>query len=105
MSMILILTTTADRAQADMLADGLVRERLAACVQILPQMTSVYYWEGDVQRDEEHLLLIKTLREKYDEVEAFIIANHSYDVPEIAAVETARVSEKYRAWLEGYVRG
>ncbi len=102
--MFIVLTAVPDLALADTLADGLVRERLAACVQILPKMTSVYFWEGEVQKDEEHLLLIKTSREKYDEVEAFIIANHSYDVPEIVAVETVRVSEKYRAWLEGYVR-
>ena len=70
--MIIILTTVPDRALANTLASKLVEERLAACVQILPQMTSVYYWDGEVQRDEEHLLLIKTQEDKYTEIEDFI---------------------------------
>ncbi len=88
-----------------MLADRLVHERLAACVQILPQMTSVYFWEGEVRRDEEHLLLIKTSAEKYDELENFIQANHTYDAPEIVAVEVEKASPKYLQWLENYVKG
>ena len=103
--MIVILTTVPDRALANTLADGLVREKLAACVQILPQMTSVYFWEGEVQRDEEHLLLIKTAEEKYSQVEAFIRENHTYDVPEIVAVRADQVSAAYRDWLEGYLNG
>ena len=101
--MYIVLATVPDRALANTLADKLVREKLAACVQILPQMTSVYFWEGDVQRDEEHLLLIKTTAEKYAGVAASINENHTYDVPEIVAVESKEVSEKYREWLEGYL--
>ena len=103
--MIVIITTVPDRALANTLADKLVRERLAACVQILPQMISVYFWEGEVQRDEEHMLLIKTSRDKYSAVEAFIKENHTYDVPEIVALESVSVSDKYREWLEGYIDG
>lgn len=88
-----------------MLADQIIAKKLAACVQILPKMTSVYFWEGKVQKDEEHLLLIKTLAEKYDELEAFITTNHSYDVPEIVAIESAGVSAEYGEWLEGNLSG
>ena len=95
----IVLTTTPDRALASELADRIVHARLAACVQILPQMTSVYIWDGVVQRDEEHLLLIKTTAEKFDELEEFIRQNHTYDTPEIVSIETARVSLKYRHWL------
>ena len=98
--MFIVLTTTPDRTLANELAERLVNERLAACVQILPQMTSVYFWEGEVQRDEEHLLLIKTLPEKFDRLETFIKANHTYDVPEIAAFESTAVSSEYQSWLE-----
>jgi periplasmic divalent cation tolerance protein len=101
--MIVVLTTAPDRALANTLADGLVREKLAACVQIMPQMTSVYFWLGDVQRDEEYLLLIKTTAERYAAVESFIRQNHTYDVPEIAAVPVEKLSDAYRVWLEGYV--
>ena len=101
--MLIVITTAPDRALANTLADKLVREKFAACVQILPQMTSVYFWEGEVQRDEEHLLIIKTSRGKYAEVESVIKANHSYEVPEIVAFESAEVSDRYREWLEGYV--
>ena len=98
--MIVVLTTVPDRALANTLADKLVHERLAACVQIMPQMTSVYFWEGDVQRDEEHLLLIKTREDRYVEVENFIRENHTYDVPEIVALRPVRVSDEYRGWLD-----
>ncbi|MCC6329407.1 MAG: divalent-cation tolerance protein CutA [Acidobacteria bacterium] len=98
--MIVVLITTPDRALASTLASGLVEQRLAACVQILPQMTSVYYWEGEVQRDEEHLLLIKTREDKFTEIEDFIKQNHTYDVPEIVSLRPVRVSDDYRNWLE-----
>ncbi|HMQ02910.1 MAG TPA: divalent-cation tolerance protein CutA [Pyrinomonadaceae bacterium] len=101
--MLIILTTTPDRALANTLADKLVNEKLAACVQILPQMTSVYFWEDAVRRDEEHLLLIKTRKEKFDEVEQFIRANHTYDVPEIVALDPWNVSGPYKEWLENYL--
>lgn len=101
--MLIVLTTTPDRALANKLADKLVTERLAACVQVLPQMTSVYLWEGEIQKDDEYLLLIKTLPEKYAALEALIHKIHSYDTPEIIAIESAEVSSKYRKWMEGYL--
>src|SRR5580765_3831941 len=96
----LIVLTTVLSTEAASLAEKIVAARLAACVQILPQMTSVYIWEGKVQKEGEHLLLIKTLPEKYDELEAFITANHSYDVPEIVAIEAEKVSGPYLEWMK-----
>lgn len=75
--MLIVLTTVLSADEAASLAEAIVTTRLAACVQILPQMTSVYVWEGKLQKEGEHLLLIKTLPEKYDELEAFITANHT----------------------------
>ena len=97
--MLIILTTAPTNEEAEALAEKIIEARLAACVQILPQMTSVYIWEGKLQKESEHLLLIKTLPEKFDELEKFITANHSYEVPEIVAIDAARVSEPYRQWL------
>jgi periplasmic divalent cation tolerance protein len=99
--MLIVFTTTSSKAEAEDLADKLVASKLAACVQILPQMTSIYVWDGAVQRESEHLLLIKTLDEKYDELAALISANHSYTVPEIVAIDAARVSVPYLDWLKG----
>ena len=97
--MLIVMTTVSEKTAAEVLAEMLVDARLAACVQILPQMTSVYVWEGGVQKEGEHLMLIKTLPEKWEELRDFITANHSYTVPEIVAIEADRVSEPYLQWM------
>lgn len=98
-----VLTTAPTIDEADSLAEKLVSERLAACVQVVPQMHSVYFWQGEVKKDSECLLLIKTLAEKYDAVEAFIRNNHSYSVPEIVAVKADKVFAGYLDWLKSCV--
>jgi len=97
---VVVLTTVPAEEQAETLARKIIEAKLAACVQVLPPMKSFYVWENKVQVDSEHLLLIKTLAGKYDELEKFIQANHSYDVPEILALSTERVSESYVGWIE-----
>jgi periplasmic divalent cation tolerance protein len=99
--MLVVMTTVATKEEGETLANKIVEARLAACVQVLPPMTSFYVWEGEVQRDSEHLLLIKTTLKKYAELESFIQANHSYSVPEIAAIDAEWVSEPYLDWLNG----
>ena len=101
--MLVIFTTTPDIWEAESLAEKIVSEKLAACVQILPQMTSYYFWEGEVQKEGEHLLLIKTVRDNYDALEKFILENHSYEVPEIVAVDAERISVSYYAWMKEYL--
>jgi len=98
-NMLVVLTTTANSEEADRLAHGILQHKLAACVQILPKMTSVYFWEGKVQTELEHLLLIKTLEEKFDDLSEFIRENHSYDVPEIVAIKAEKVSDDYLGWV------
>ena len=97
--MLIVFTTTPTRDAGEVLARKVIGARLAACVQVLPQMTSVYIWEGKVHSESEHLLLIKTLNEHYDALREFIIANHSYTVPEIVAVESAKISGRYLDWM------
>jgi len=101
--MLIVLTTTPNADEAASLARGIVEAKLAACVQILPKMTSVYFWEGKVQSEPEHLLLIKTLEEKFDELSDFIRKNHSYDVPEIVALRAEDVSAGYLEWMADYL--
>ena len=83
--MLIVLTTTPNIEEAESLARKIIAAKLAACVQVLPPMTSFYFWEGAIQKESEHLLLIKTLSTKFAELEKFIQAHHSYDVPEIVA--------------------
>ena len=101
--MIIVLTTTPTVEEAEDLARKIVEEKLAACVQILPEMKSFYFWESEVQKDSENLLLIKTFAEKFAELEKFIQTHHSYDVPEIVALGSSEVSEKYLGWMKNYL--
>jgi periplasmic divalent cation tolerance protein len=101
--MLIVFTTTPNIQEAESLAKKIVAEKLAACVQVLPQMKSFYSWENDVRADSEHLLLIKTLEEKYEMLEEFIIQTHSYDVPEIVAVSAEKVAGGYLQWINGYL--
>lgn len=98
--MLIVFTTTQNIDEAESLAEKIVDARLAACVQILPKLTSVYFWEGNVQKEGEHLLLIKTLPEKWETLRDFIAAKHSYSVPEIVAINAANVSETYLEWMK-----
>ena len=97
--MLVVLTTTPNIEEAEALARKIVEAKLAACVQILPEMKSFYIWENEVQTEPEHLLLIKTLPEKYNELEKFILTNHSYEVPEIVALSAENVSKSYLGWV------
>lgn len=103
--MLIVLTTTPTSTEGEALAAKIVAAKLAACVQIMPQMTSIYVWEGEMKKESEHLLLIKTLPEKYDDLEAFIKANHSYTLPEITAINDERISHEYARWLAGVLAG
>ena len=98
--MLIVFTTTPNAEEAESLAKKIVEAKLAACVQVLPAMKSFYFWEGAVQTDAENLLLIKTLPERFAELEKFIQTNHSYEVPEIVALSAEKVSEGYLGWVK-----
>lgn len=96
---IVVFMTAANVDEARRIAKELVERRLAGCVQILPEIESVYRWNGEVQRDPEILILAKTTAAQFDDLERAVREMHSYDTPEIVAVPMAHVSEPYRAWL------
>jgi periplasmic divalent cation tolerance protein len=77
----------------------LVEERLAACVNIVPGCRSLYRWQGKTVKDDEVLLFVKTARGLFDDLAKRITALHSYDVPEVAAVELVRISDGYEKFL------
>ena len=100
---IVVLMTAGSREEAARLAEMLVGAHLAACVQILPEMESVYRWEGKVRREPEILLLAKTTRACFPELEREVRALHTYDTPEIVAVPVTEASAPYLEWLTGNV--
>jgi periplasmic divalent cation tolerance protein len=100
---IAVFITAPDKDEASRLAEMLVERNLAACVQILPAMRSVYRWQGKIERQEEVLLIAKTFTAKFAELEREVRAVHSYETPEIVAVPLTAVSEPYQQWLSASV--
>lgn len=96
---LLVVTNLPDRAAAEKLADTLIAKRVAACVNILAPCRSVYRWQGGVQHDEEHPVLVKTTRERYAALEAAIREAHPYELPEIIAVAVERGLPAYLEWV------
>ncbi len=101
---IVVLMTAANGEEAARLADLLIGAHLAACVQILPEMESVYRWEGKVERQAETLLLAKTTRARFEDLEREVRALHSYETPEIIALPIVAGSAPYLEWLRESVK-
>ena len=96
---IVVFMTAPNGEEATRLAEMLVGAHLAACVQILPEMESVYRWQGKVERQAEVLLLAKTTKQKFEDLEREVRALHSYETPEIIAVPVILGSAPYLEWL------
>jgi len=93
-----VVLCTAPRDSARDIARRLVEERLAACVNIM-DIRSIYWWEGEVQDDEECLLIIKTSRDMANRLEERLLEIHPYEVPEIVFLEPIHIYEKYLGWV------
>jgi periplasmic divalent cation tolerance protein len=96
---IVVLMTAANSEEATRIANWLVNHRLAACVQLVPEIQSIYRWQGKVARETEILLVAKTMSDKFDELERAVRDLHSYDTPEIVAIPATAVSAPYSEWL------
>jgi len=101
----IVLSTAGSEDEARKIARHLVERRLAACVNIIPQIESMYRWQGDVESSREWLLVIKTSVERFAEVRAAIQELHSYDLPECIALAIEDGSEEYLNWIETAVNG
>jgi periplasmic divalent cation tolerance protein len=101
---ILVSTTCGSAEEAQKLARMLVEERLAACVQIVPRIASVYRWRGAVEESEEWLLLAKSRRGLFEELRRRIRAAHSYELPEIAALSVVDGEPDYLEWIDAGLR-
>lgn len=100
---IVILCTVPSVEAGETLARSLVEARLAACVNILPGLTSVYRWNGEIQVDREAQLIIKTRASLLERASEHIAANHPYETPEVIALPITGGSERYLAWLASEV--
>jgi len=94
-----IYCTCPNNEVANTISKVLVQNKLAACVNILPNITSIYKWQGQLQRDQELLLLIKSRSDKFEELKQAIIKLHPYELPEIIAVSIDNAVPNYLNWI------
>ena len=97
---LIVFVTVPGGEDASRIGEALVSEKLAACVNVVPGIESIYRWEGKVTRDAEWLLIIKTTDERFDEMERRVKALHVYETPEVIAFKISRGSEDYLKWLQ-----
>ena len=97
---LIVLVTASSRQEAEKIGQAVVNEKLAACVNILSSVTSIFRWHGKVQKSREALLIVKTTERRYAALERLICSMHSYEVPEIIAVKIKKGLSQYTAWVE-----
>jgi|SRR5262244_3173116 len=102
---IIVFVTCESREQAETIAQSVVSEKLAACVNVLPAIRSCYVWERKLTWSDEVLLVIKTTRGRFDQLQDRIRTLHSYSVPEIVGVTIDAAFERYAEWIESSVMG
>ena len=102
---IIVFVTTPTPVEAENIARRIVESKQAACVSIIRDITSIYTWKGKVERSSECLLIIKTIEEKYSELEKVIIENHSYETPEVISIKVNAGASKFLSWILESVKG
>jgi periplasmic divalent cation tolerance protein len=102
---VVVLVTAGSEEESARLAETVVLEQLAACVNVVGPVRSVYTWKGELQRDDEHLLVIKTRTALYEALERRIRELHSYETPEVIALPVTSGSRAYLDWLLARTRG
>lgn len=96
---VLVLTTVNENFDVRGMAESLVSSRVAACVNVIERVSSIYRWEGRVTTDSEQLLVIKTAEDRVDALREAVLAVHPYEVPEFVVVPVRSVSEAYASWI------
>jgi periplasmic divalent cation tolerance protein len=96
---IIVLATAGSKDEARRIGRALVERMLAACVNVVPQVTSIYRWEGEIEEAEEWLLVIKTTKAAFEDVRAVVLELHSYDLPECISLAIEDGSLEYLSWI------
>lgn len=104
MDEILVLVTVGSEDEASKISKILVENRLAACVNIIPGIRSVFQWEGRIEEEREFLLLVKTVQEAFDQLVIAVKTNHSYSLPEIIVLPISYGSEDYLSWIRNMTK-
>jgi len=99
-----ILSTTSTLEEAQKIGKILIEKKLAACINIVPKIISIYEWEGEIQNEAEALIIVKTSKEKAEETKNAILKIHSYTMPEIIFLEPTGGSEDYKNWVLNQVK-
>jgi periplasmic divalent cation tolerance protein len=105
MEQILVYMTAPGQESAQQIGEALLEARLAACVNILPQVRSMYWWEGAIQRDTEVIVLAKTVAELFEPLKACVLGLHPYEVPCVVAVSLDHGHEPFLRWIVEQTRG
>jgi len=104
MSYIIVFMTTANKKEAEKIARNLLKQRLIACANIVGSISSLFWWEDKISRENEFLVLMKTSADLFEKLAATIRQIHSYEVPEIIAVPITKGEQSYLEWLSGSLR-
>ena len=96
---VIAMTTTNTEKEAKALASLFVEKRVAACVQIIPKIHSIYEWDGEIHDDQEYLLMIKTLNKNVEKLQKLLSKHHSYEVPEFLVLPVIGSTDEYEEWM------
>ena len=102
--LVVILITTATIEEARRISKALLNQRKVACVNIVPKVSSLFWWQDKIESAEENLLIVKTKASLLNEVVRLVIENHSYDVPEVIALPVAGGNQDYLEWIDEEVK-
>ena len=97
--LLVVLTTVTDIDTAKSLAHQIIAQQLVACCNIVPGVSSIYRWQGELRDDQECLLVMKTVKERYLELETFVRSRHPYEVPELLALPVTTCFKEYLSWV------
>ncbi|MGB9641978.1 MAG: divalent-cation tolerance protein CutA [Candidatus Ratteibacteria bacterium] len=97
---LVVFTTFPDRRTAEKICEMLVKEKLAACCQIISDIKSIYWWKNKLEKSKECLVLIKTEKSLLQQLTKAILSNHPYQIPEIVSFEITYIEKKYRLWMD-----
>jgi len=102
---IIVVYISLPQDEVNRISQGLMDNRMAACINIIPRIESYYWWNDKVERDVESLLMIKTTKNKFESLRDWVVENHPYDLPEIIAVPLAEGHSDYMTWIKRETKG